>query len=271
MPTSAEEWKEIARDFDNLWNFPLCIGALDGKHIEIIKPANSGSEYFNYKKHFSIVLMALVNAQYNFIYVNAGIQGRISDGGVFNGTNLYRLLENNNLNLPPPQSLPGRQQNCPYVIVGDDAFALSKHLMKPYPGTQITGTPERTFNYRLSRARVVSENAFGILSAKFRVLRQPILLSPSKATIITLTCIYLHNFLRRNICSGNFYTNGSMDTVNMERGEIVPGSWRNNQSGFVPLQRLPRRVNNEAMAIRNEFKEYFMTDLGSIQWQNQDA
>lgn len=272
MPTSAEEWKQISRHFQERWNFPMCIGALDGKHVEIIKPNHSGSEYFNYKKRFSIVLLALVNADYNFIYVDVGVQGRISDGGVFNSTNLSRLLESNNLHLPAPQPLPGRQQNCPYVIVADDAFALSKHLLKPYPGTQIAGTPERIFNYRLSRARVVSENAFGIISAKFRVLRTPILLSPQKAALVTLACVYLHNFLRRNSNSSNFYAPaGTFDTFIEDNGEMTPGSWRNNNPGFLPLQRVPRRVRMEAVAVRNEFKDYFMTDIGSVQWQNRYA
>ena len=61
----------------------ICIGALDGEHITIRPPANSGSYYYNYKNAFSIVLMALVNASYRFIYVDIGCNGHISDGGIF--------------------------------------------------------------------------------------------------------------------------------------------------------------------------------------------
>lgn len=67
--------------------------------------------------------------------------------------------------------MPGRTANSPFVIVADDAFALENTLMKPYPGTHIRGSSERIYNYRLSRARVTVENAFGILSAVFRVQR----------------------------------------------------------------------------------------------------
>lgn len=51
MPEPNEEmWKKIAEDFHNKWNYPNCLGALDGKHIKIQASAKSGSLYYNYKK-----------------------------------------------------------------------------------------------------------------------------------------------------------------------------------------------------------------------------
>lgn len=72
---SEQDWKAVSKDFEEKWNFPHTIGALDGKHITIQAPFRSGTEYFNYKKIFSIVLLALVDANYNFMYVNIGSQG----------------------------------------------------------------------------------------------------------------------------------------------------------------------------------------------------
>ena len=71
-PTDPEDWKKIEERFRNKWNVPHAVGALDGKHIAIKK---SGSEYFNYKGYFSLVPLALVNADYNFLWVNAGPVG----------------------------------------------------------------------------------------------------------------------------------------------------------------------------------------------------
>lgn len=48
-----------------------------------------------------------------------------------------------------------------FVIVADDAFPLTNYMMKPFPNRLQKGTPERAFNYRLSRARRIVENAFG--------------------------------------------------------------------------------------------------------------
>lgn len=172
---------------------------MDGKHVIIQSPINSGTEFFNYKGTFSIVLFALVDANYNFLFADFGCQGRISDGGVFKNSLLHKKLVKGELGIPNPQPLPGRDRPVPYVFVADDAFGLHDNIMKPYPGIQEKGSEKRIFNYRLSRARRVVENVFGILSAKFRVLRKPLLLQPDKAEKVVLACAYMHNFLRKNL------------------------------------------------------------------------
>jgi hypothetical protein len=125
------------------------------------------------------VLLGVANANYNFIYADVGCQGRICDGGVFKCTSLYEKIEKGKLNLPADEALPGRE-NVPFVFVADDAFALATHIMKPYPDHKPgESSPERIFNYRVSKARII-ENIFRTLSAKFRVLLKPIALHPDK-------------------------------------------------------------------------------------------
>jgi len=269
LPKNSSDWKNIALDFNEKWNFPNCLGAIDGKHVVIQSPVNSGTEYYNYKGTFSIVLMAVVNANYSFTFVDIGCQGRISDSGVLRNTSFFKKLDTDKLKLPHEEILPNTDVSLPYVFVTDAAFPLSTNMMKPYSGVYEKGNAKRIFNYRLSRARRVVENVFGIMVSVFRVFRGPILLEPEKVTTITMTCVLLHNFLRRSKSSSSFYTPPGIFDSESNDGSIVPGSWRseqNDSSSMFPLQRLPRRSGLNAKIVRDQFSEYFVTN-GKVAWQ----
>ena len=111
---------------------------MDGKHVMIRPPPNSGSYYFNYKHSFSIVLLALVDADYKFIYIDVGCNGRISDGGVFKNSTLSTALEQNSLHIPQATPLPGKTHPIPFMIVADDAFPLKQYILKPYSQVGLT-------------------------------------------------------------------------------------------------------------------------------------
>lgn len=269
IPNSEEEWLKVAQEFEEKWNFPHAIGAMDGKHVMLQAPVQSGTEYYNYKHFFSIVLLAIVDADYNFRYVDVGCQGRISDGGVFKNTSLYKKLEEKTLKIPRPSILQVPYAlEIPYVLLADKAFALNEYTMKPFPGEPQRGSPERVFNYRLSRARRVVENAFGILSSVFRVLRKPMLLEPETAKKVVLATVHLHNYLRRNTRTQLVYTPpGTLDSE-ME-GNFIPGTWRNDftPTSLLPITNTPRRAANYAKDVRVHLANHFHTN-GAIPWQN---
>jgi hypothetical protein len=95
LPKSNCEWKAVAEQFLTKWNFPHCLGSIDGKRVQIKAPESSGSMYFNYKGTFSIVLLGVANANHNFIYAEVRCQGRISDGGVFKYTSMRKFNKEN--------------------------------------------------------------------------------------------------------------------------------------------------------------------------------
>lgn len=195
QPTE-EEWKSIATGFLEQWNFLNCVGAFDGKHIVIQAPPNSGSSYFNYKKTFSIVLLAACDANYKFTLVHTGEIGSNSDAGIFGNSSIVQLLKQRQLGLPKGTAqLPGNEVRTPCFFIGDEAFPLLTSLMRPWSGRGLT-EDKKIFNYRLSRARRTIENAFGILSSHWQIFRRPISLHPEFVDDILLATICLHNFLK---------------------------------------------------------------------------
>lgn len=170
MPVpDKQQWLRIAADFNARFHFPNCLGAIDGKHIRIRKPNNSGSKFYNYKGYFSIVLLAVTDANGKFLIIDVGSCGGNSDGGVFSRSIFGKRLNDGKLNLPDETAIPETDIKLPFVFVADDAFPLRENIMKPFPHRQLTPDKE-IFNYRLSRSRNCVECSFGKLAQMWRIL-----------------------------------------------------------------------------------------------------
>lgn len=83
IPSTSTEWKSIADGFEAQWQFHHRLGSIDGKHVVLKCPSNSGSQFFNYKGTYSIVLLALVDASLKFTATDTGSHGRSSDAGIY--------------------------------------------------------------------------------------------------------------------------------------------------------------------------------------------
>ena len=168
-PTTPDGWKELEREFRIRWNVPHALGALDSKHVALKKPKHTAALYHNYKGFFSVVMLALVDGQYKFRWVDAGSIGSCSDVQIFNACQLKRKIDDGRIAFPAPAPITQGGRDVPYFILADYVFALKTWLMKPY-GRRMLTREERIANYRISRSRRVVENAFGILVSRFRVM-----------------------------------------------------------------------------------------------------
>jgi hypothetical protein len=112
IPKTEAEWKVIANGINDQWN----LGAVDGKHVSIKTPPHTGSYYYNYKKIFSVVLMAVVNLHYEFIMANADINGRISDGGFLGNTTFGNAIVDKLLKIPEPCILSRTKIHRPEIF-----------------------------------------------------------------------------------------------------------------------------------------------------------
>lgn len=251
VPVPTEEmWMNISKEYYELWQFPNCLGALDGKHIKIQAPANSGSLFFNYKKEFSIVLLALVDANYNFTVVEVGALGKESDGGIFAKSNLGQKLASKALSIPPNACLPNIDTEAPHVIVGDEAFPLKSYLLRPYPGNSLDQS-KRIFNYRLvghvgllKTLLVLWYRNSGFSYDQFM---------QNQKMLITLS---LHVV---------FYT------ILLKKLTGIQSSLPTSSTSTTPtlIQLTPQGGNHsrEAFRVRESFKEYFNSAVGSLPWQ----
>lgn len=233
----------------------------------MLAPPHSGSTFYNYKKQHSIVLMAVADAEYKFTYIDVGANGRIADGGVFKQCTFARALQNNLLHLPSPKPLPGRTKAIPFVLVADDAFAMAPNLMKPFTGNDLIPS-KRIFNYRLSRARRVVENAFGILSARFRVFRRPIILDANKTKRLTLACCALHNMLLTE--NRESYATNTLSGEHDTDEDMISVQWSNEHmanSNEAVEEVAEQDIPGDAKGIREEFENYFISDVGAVPWQ----
>lgn len=181
-----------------------------------------------------MILMAAVNANYEFIISEFGMNGRISDGGVIENTNFYNKLKDNTLQIPGMDHLSGSDKELNYVFIGDETFSLTPNFLKPFNQRELT-TERKIFNYRLSRARRVVESAFGILANRFKIFHTSINLKLETIDIVVITCCALHNFLRRKY-STTYTPNGSLDYENTEDYVISTGL-RTDNSNLIDIQK----------------------------------
>ena len=161
FPRTTQDFRICMEEMESEWLFPYCFGAFDGSHIPIKCPhggAEACKEFHNFKNFYSAVMMALVHSKCQFIWVSAGFPGNSHDG--------------------------------------DGAFPFHTWLMKPYSNAHLT-PQQRYFNYCLSRARMVTEGAFGQLKGRWRILLRKWESRPENVKVFTLACVVLHNLCIR--------------------------------------------------------------------------
>ncbi|KAJ8893277.1 hypothetical protein PR048_005868 [Dryococelus australis] len=225
-PTTEEEWENVAREFEHRWNFPTCIGAIDGKHVAIMPPPGSGSYFY-------------INSHYELLYFSFETNRRVSDGGVFEASDLLKKLGDGSLNLPKEGTVVGKNMR------------------------RKVATPARKiFNYRLSRACRMIESVFGIIVERFGVLQKSIsLIDLTKVHHIVMACCALQNFLRSKV--PHQCTPLECLDEEFESGNATPGP-RCNES--TSLSKTACHPTNSAKLVRELFVEYFNNE-GQVPWQ----
>ncbi|XP_046863156.1 putative nuclease HARBI1 [Xenia sp. Carnegie-2017] len=184
--------KEIVDGFAKKWNIPQCLGAVDGTHIPIRAPVMHHADYFNRKFFHSVILQAVCDSECHFTDIFVGWPGNSHDARVFSCSNIGQRTINGNLIEGGTLTKQINGKNIEPFLIGDPAYPLLKHLMKNYAGANL-GHEKEYFNYRLNRARIQIERAFGLLKGRWRCLLHPLECDIEKVSLhVTAACI-LHN------------------------------------------------------------------------------
>lgn len=228
-----------------------------GKHCTIRAPYKTGTQFFNHKKTYSVVLLAVCDSKFRFSYINVGGFGSESDGGIFKNSNLGICLENGTIPLPDPIVTHHSRTPIPFVLLGDAAFPLKKNLMTPYSGQDLEDD-KYLYNKELARGRATIENSFGVLAARWQIFHTSITAEPTTVDDIIKCTVVLHNYLTDE---GSKYIN--REYIDHEiNGILVEGHWRRDippggtllQPLPEPLELEPRNATQEAVMIRDEIK-----------------
>ena len=134
--------------------------------------------------------MALVDAEYRFIWASVGTPGNIHDSTLMQSTELWDRIVAGNVTPNIIQQI--ENVDIPPLILEDGAFPLRTWIMKPH-GDVVLPEDKRYFNYRHNRARLVTEGAIGRLKSRFRVLFRKCESNKETVKLYGLASVVLHN------------------------------------------------------------------------------
>lgn len=172
------------REFFEIAGFKGVVGAIDGTHIEVRPPLEQNKAYQDRFMDHSEVLLAVCDAGMQFTYISTGFPGSIHDQRCLDLSHKLSAA----ITSPPNEYFPKHE----YHIVGDTGFKLETTLMIPYKDYGNMSHDQIVYNTKLSRTRVIIENAFSSLKGRFRCLEY-LEVDIDKVTPIIVACCVVHN------------------------------------------------------------------------------
>lgn len=181
--------------------------------------------------------------------------GSANDAGIFQRSDLGRALEEGVIELPPPRNLLRTESEFPYFIIGDGIFPLKPYLMKPYVRVNNLNAADKIYNYRLPRARLTIECAFGILVKRWAILQKTLDFELENIDLIVMSLLCLHNFLITDGIELQECNQRYQENIDENQDEADVGVYQDDEPG------------NNAFRMRETLKHYFTSAYGPVPWQ----
>jgi len=236
---SGNSLQNVVDEFKSKWGVPQCVGAIDGCHMPISAPNHLHTDYYNRKGWYSVLIQGVVDAKYRFLDVCVGWPGSVHDARVFALSTLYDEIEHKHI--LPNNTITVSRVQVPLYMIGDSAYPLKTWLMKPFAhNTDLTG-PQRNYNYRVCRARISVEIAFGRLKGRWRrLMKRNDMNLDNIPHVITTACI-LHN-----ICETH--------------GEHFNDTWMEDESDQPEVITRDTTTTGPPQQVRNALVDYFQNN-----------
>lgn len=239
FPQGAELCDVVA-EFKAKWGMIQCAGAIDGSHVPVTPPALQHTDFYNRKGWYSMVIQAVVDHNYLFRDICVGWPGSVHDARVLVNSAIHS--KGNKREIMSGNEIRLNGTKIPLFLVGDSAYPICTWLMKPFPFSANLTPAQRSYNYHLSSARIVTENAFGRLKARWRRLYKRNDMNIEKVPCIITACCILHNICEVHKDSFNEHWLQIPANVNPQPPRTSHASTRSNQ---------------EAKDIRDALVQYF--------------
>ncbi|XP_050498697.1 uncharacterized protein LOC126879571 [Diabrotica virgifera virgifera] len=248
MPTPTDDtWRQSEIGYRENWNFPNCLGCIDGKHIAIKCPPNSKNRSIEYENPDSIVLFTIIDPFNKFIIVDVGDYGDLYDTRIFEKSVLYRDILSKKL-LLPSKPLPGMEECVPHVLIGNEGFVIQRFLMRPYPrAATFNDKCKMHFNDRIWQARSVVQTTFNNLTEKWRIFNRPIETNVDNIMHIVKAACCLHNYVSIK----------QQGPVSIESQITIS----NLSKALTPIRSTNLRSSVAVFKVRDTFAAYFYKDI----------
>ena len=184
---------QVMDGFKQNFGIPQCAGSIDGSHVPVTPPCMNHTDYYNRKGWYSMLIQAVVDHEYLFRNLCIGWPGSVHDARVLANSSLYKKVINGQIFLGIGNHAQIQGHPIRPFLVGDSAYPLLPWLIKPFSFSSSLTSEQKLFNYRISKGRVVVENAFGRLKARWRRLSKQIDMHIDNAPHIIAACCVLHN------------------------------------------------------------------------------
>ncbi|XP_024520164.1 protein ANTAGONIST OF LIKE HETEROCHROMATIN PROTEIN 1-like [Selaginella moellendorffii] len=232
---SGNALTKVIRKFASLSGTPNVCGAIGGSHIKLYnkpKPAYTPADYLSSYGFYSVLLQGVCDSDKIFWDVCCNAPGGLDDVTHLRASSLWRRLINREVLAQPTMNLQGRPLQ-PF-IVADRPYPLMPFLVTPFHYDRDDTVSENVFDMQLLKARECIANAFGLLKARWKILRNMNTDLRYVAQAVMACCV-LHNFCQ---------------LAGEPEPETQADDYPNNKMAAPPL------TNEHEVGLQNEAVEY---------------